>query len=694
VNMSAACKPSYGRKWLTNLRFLAIGIFLLFLIISGITALLVQNQLRELKNQVLASDRVMAGFLSDLIVEHEKATIGILQSYASRPSFVNAVKRKNVAGAQIDLQDLKKNNAEIDLTFVTDQNGTLWANYPVFPEALGKDLSYRDWYKGVSSQWTPYISDVYKLIVEKQPLAVAIAVPVFDLEGRVTGVLATSQRLTFLNDVMSSLPFHSHSTVTVVDRMGNIIHSNKPYPTGTVMGYSLLPVVKKVLEGKKNQIAIQKSAQKDETLYLTIESIAPLGWTIIAEHGDNAIIRAGFQQFATTATTSLLIFVIISSFLLYARKHILYIESEARFRKATEGSLDAFFILKSVRDGKRQITDFEFVDLNKSAEDMLGMPRKKVVGQNLCELIPINRTGGFFEKYVRVVQTGEALEEEFPIEAEQIHAAWLRHQVVPLGDGVAVVSRDITPRKRAEEEIRRLNQDLKQQAAQLEASNKELEAFSYSVSHDLRAPLRGIDGWSLVLLEDYGEKLDDEGRKHLNIIRGETQQMGRLIDDMLKLSRVTQAEMHAMPVDLTALANHIAVRLQDGVPNRSIEFNIEPALKVDGDERMLDIALSNLLDNAIKFTGTRSHARIEFGLAEADGCPVFFVRDNGVGFDMTYASKLFGTFQRLHKASEFPGTGIGLATVQRIIHRHGGRIWVEAQKDKGATFYFTLKEAV
>jgi PAS domain S-box-containing protein len=692
--MSAARKPSYGRKWLTNLRFLAIGIFLLFLIISGITALLVQNQLRELKNQVLASDRVMAGFLSDLIVEHEKATIGILQSYASRPSFVNAVKRKNVAGAQIDLQDLKKNNAEIDLTFVTDQNGTLWANYPVFPEALGKDLSYRDWYKGVSSQWTPYISDVYKLIVEKQPLAVAIAVPVFDLEGRVTGVLATSQRLTFLNDVMSSLPFHSHSTVTVVDRMGNIIHSNKPYPTGTVMGYSLLPVVKKVLEGKKNQIAIQKSAQKDETLYLTIESIAPLGWTIIAEHGDNAIIRAGFQQFATTATTSLLIFVIISSFLLYARKHILYIESEARFRKATEGSLDAFFILKSVRDGKRQITDFEFVDLNKSAEDMLGMPRKKVVGQNLCELIPINRTGGFFEKYVRVVQTGEALEEEFPIEAEQIHAAWLRHQVVPLGDGVAVVSRDITPRKRAEEEIRRLNQDLKQQAAQLEASNKELEAFSYSVSHDLRAPLRGIDGWSLVLLEDYGEKLDDEGRKHLNIIRGETQQMGRLIDDMLKLSRVTQAEMHAMPVDLTALANHIAVRLQDGVPNRSIEFNIEPALKVDGDERMLDIALSNLLDNAIKFTGTRSHARIEFGLAEADGCPVFFVRDNGVGFDMTYASKLFGAFQRLHKASEFPGTGIGLATVQRIIHRHGGRIWVEAQKDKGATFYFTLKEAV
>ena len=149
-----------------------------------------------------------------------------------------------------------------------------------------------------------------------------------------------------------------------------------------------------------------------------------------------------------------------------------------------------------------------------------------------------------------------------------------------------------------------------------------------------------------------------------------------------------------MPVDLTALAHGIAVRLQDGVPHRTIEFNIEPALKADGDKPLLDIVLTNLLDNAVKFTGPRSHARIEFGLAKADGCPVFFVRDNGVGFDMTYASKLFGAFQRLHKASEFPGTGIGLATVQRIIHRHGGRIWVEAQKDKGATFYFTLKEAV
>lgn len=225
---------------------------------------------------------------------------------------------------------------------------------------------------------------------------------------------------------------------------------------------------------------------------------------------------------------------------------------------------------------------------------------------------------------------------------------------------------------------------------ELEAANKELHAFSHSVSHDLRAPLRGIDGWSLALLEDYGEKLDDQARKYLNLVRTETQLMGRLIDDMLKLSRVTRAKLQLMPIDLTAMARSIATLLQKERPDHRIKFIIQPALKANGDSHVLDIALSNLFDNAVKFTGTRSHARIEFGEAEIDGVKAFFVRDNGVGFDMAFADKLFGAFQRLHKSSEFPGTGIGLATVQRIIHQHGGRIWADAQVDKGATFYFTL----
>ena len=236
-------------------------------------------------------------------------------------------------------------------------------------------------------------------------------------------------------------------------------------------------------------------------------------------------------------------------------------------------------------------------------------------------------------------------------------------------------------------------------AARLREVVKELEAFSYSVSHDLRAPLRGIDGWSLALQEDYGAVLDAQGREYLGIVRAEAQRMGQLIEDLLQLSRVARGELHREPVDASALAHSVVRRLTDAYPNRRIEVVIAPGLVADADARLLEIALTNLLGNAWKFSAMREIARIEFGRMVAQDpaanapAQAYFVRDNGVGFDMAHAAKLFGAFQRLHAASDFPGTGIGLATVQRIVHRHGGRIWAEAQPDQGASFYFTLGEA-
>ena len=242
---------------------------------------------------------------------------------------------------------------------------------------------------------------------------------------------------------------------------------------------------------------------------------------------------------------------------------------------------------------------------------------------------------------------------------------------------------DIENIKQAVEETRRLND-------QLAAANKELDAFSHSVSHDLRAPLRGIDGWSLALLEDYGGQLDEQGRTFLNRVRAETQRMGGLVDDLLQLSRLSRAEMHRQPVDLSGIARKVVARLRETAPERSVEFIVQPDLVAQGDAPLLEVALTNLLGNAFKFTGKRTQARIEFGRADGAGGDAFFVRDNGAGFDMAYAKKLFGAFQRMHKTSDFPGTGIGLATVQRIVHRHGGRVWAEAAAGHGATFYFTL----
>jgi len=227
---------------------------------------------------------------------------------------------------------------------------------------------------------------------------------------------------------------------------------------------------------------------------------------------------------------------------------------------------------------------------------------------------------------------------------------------------------------------------------ELEQKNAELEAFSYSVAHDLRAPLRSVDGFSAVLQENYGDKLDEEGKKYLQFVRKSAQHMTELIDDLLSLSRVTRSEFRREAVDLTIIAHSIIERFRQMAPDRQVEFLTSGSLAVIGDARLLTIALENLLGNAWKFTRHRPRGKIEFFSTQSADRKIFVIRDNGAGFDMTYAGKLFGVFQRLHAADEFEGTGIGLATVQRIIRRHGGRIWAEGEIDVGATFFFALPE--
>ena len=243
---------------------------------------------------------------------------------------------------------------------------------------------------------------------------------------------------------------------------------------------------------------------------------------------------------------------------------------------------------------------------------------------------------------------------------------------------------------RMETEVFQRGQELQEVNRQLRAANEELSAFSYSVSHDLRAPLRSIDGFCQALLEDCAEMLDEQGRQHLRRVRGASQHMGQLIDDLLSLSRVTRAEMRRTRVNLSDLSRRILDELQESEPERSVTVDITPGLIVDGDEQLLCIMLENLLRNAWKFTKNQSAARIQMGAAHEYGRSVFFVRDNGAGFDMAYSDKLFGAFQRLHSGKDYEGTGIGLATVSRVINRHGGRVWAEGAVDKGATFNFTL----
>lgn len=253
---------------------------------------------------------------------------------------------------------------------------------------------------------------------------------------------------------------------------------------------------------------------------------------------------------------------------------------------------------------------------------------------------------------------------------------------------------EINARRKVEAALK-IHQDhledrVKARTAELEAANKDLESFSYSVSHDLRAPLRGIDGYSQILVDDYGDTLDAEGKNYLGRIRVGAQRMAELIDDILELSRVTRRKIESEPLNLSEMAAAVVERLKKINNNRDIDMHIEANLKANGDKHLVEVALENLFDNAWKYTSKTQHARIQFGSKNGDAEPVYYISDNGAGFDMQYANKLFRAFQRLHGVDEFPGTGIGLASVYRVIDRHGGRVWAEAEEGKGATFYFTL----
>jgi PAS domain S-box-containing protein len=345
--------------------------------------------------------------------------------------------------------------------------------------------------------------------------------------------------------------------------------------------------------------------------------------------------------------------------------------------------------------------DGVIVRVNDTELNWMGYTREEVVGKkHIFDFITPAGVEQYRELFPKFKELGSISNIEFELLRRDGSTMPLSVASTAVRDaqGRYVMSRttlyDITERKRAEEALRRLNMELEQRVeertAELATANKELEAFSYSLSHDLQAPLRAIDGFSAMLSENLGDGIDPEAKDCLNRLRAAGERMGVLIEEMLKLARISHANLHRTRVDLSAMAKDVLVEFRHAEPARKVEVDIAPNIEAFADAGLLRIALQNLLGNAWKYSSRQADARIEFGVLQQAEEPVYFVRDNGVGFDMDSAGKLFAPFRRLHPRSQFPGSGIGLATVQRIVNVHKGRIWAESEPGKGARFFFTL----
>ena len=555
---------------------LLAGMVLLPIVILGIVAIYFASQ--SVRSSVADGNATAAYISAELVGREIESSISLGKAVAGLPNMIEAVINHDEEAVRARLQPVIRAYPRVDRIFITDLSGTLWCDYPPAPESFARTFSDRDWYRGVTNGWLPYVSEVYQRNAEPKPLVVAIALPLRDREGTLLGILVLQHRLDSLTEWFKRIQFGAQGNIFLIDH------------TGTIAAHPRIDI---------------KSSLREE--YLTVP-----------------LIRAGLQGITHSGT----------------------------YRDPLTGITMVAAVVPVV------LTQHSWVAVACQPESLAYEPAR------LLRM----RIGGAASLLALVAV------------AVVLILGWISQKNLRLTRQISMQN----------EELKRINADQERQAAQLEVANRDLESFSYSVSHDLRAPLRSMDGFSQALMEDYAGQLDDQGKDYLTRIRLACQRMSRLIDDLLNLSHVSRATMQRDSVDLSALIQTLADQLRLEQPERTVEFIIAPSIRVMGDSRLLAIAMENLLRNAWKFTGRTPHPVIEFGVNQHEGQSQYFIRDNGAGFDMMYANKLFTPFQRLHSTEAFPGTGIGLAIVQRIIRRHGGTVGAEGQPEKGATFFFTL----
>ncbi len=560
------------KRWLSDKKWRVIisGLIITAVPIIGLTLFVRLQTAGYIKNDVIKEDQQSAIIVSERIKDALGDEIRLGNLLASRPRLRSAIKGTDREELIRHLKDFIDNSIAVDRAYITNPRGKVLADYPSDPSVLNMDVSQRDWYKGVSKKWLPYVSGGYLRTAKPQRYLFAIAVPLRADDKSIIGVLVLQPEVNYLKNILASLPVQQNQITYVVDKNGNLLYHSK-YMIDRAIDTSDFPAVQRVRKGQTGAgIFAKPDGERVLTAYRCIEGY---GWGVVVERPEKEVFgplkRVNFGLFVFAS-----IMLLTGGYFAYKRSVLIY-------------------------------------SLQKFAEELEARVDKRTA-------------------------------------------------------------------------------QLKETNDKLEAANKELEAFSYSVSHDLRAPLRHMSGFVKLLQKRLFDDPDKKNHDYMVAIVQASKKMEMLVDDLLSFSHMGRAEMQNRKVNFNTLLKNTLREIQDEVKGRDIKWEIDELPDVYGDQSMLKLVLVNLISNAVKYTSTCSRAEIRFGYKEEGDEFIFFVKDNGAGFDMKQADRLFGVFQRLHAQDEFEGTGIGLANVRRIISRHGGRTWAEGAVEQGATFYFTL----
>jgi len=547
---------------------------LLAVAVSAVALLALQSYRlidRELTEAALSRRASLSYLTAAVLSEKFDRLVDIGVSLATRVRFRELVEAGKWDEASRILRSIPRDFPFIDRILLSNLRGTIMADIPEVPEVRGQNFAHRDWYRGVTRAWQPYVSEGYRRAAAPRMNVFAAATPIKSDKGEALGILVLQVRSDAFFDWTRGIEAGAGGLVYVIDQKGMLASHPKFPPQGDPVDFSMVPVVQRVLAGAAG-VDVEFNLIEHQDRVVAYAPIAKHGWGVVLE-------QPAAEAFATR---------------------------DDQLRRILIAYALILACLASVA--------------------------------LLVSLIVIQR---------RQVRTDRLAKAE-------------------------------------------LEQRVAERTAQLESSNRELEGFSYSVSHDLRAPLRAINGFAEMVQEGYGEKLDDEGRRKLRVIRESSQKMGQLIDDLLVFSRLGRQAISAANADMAALARQVFEELRAASTANPARLTIKPMPSAWCDPALIRQVWINVLANAIKFSAVREEPLIEAG-GYADGAQnVYYVKDNGVGFDMRYHEKLFGVFDRLHGAKEFPGTGVGLAIVKRVVERHGGRVWAEGAVNEGATFYFAL----